>query len=33
MLSMHSARELGGSADPELMTRALSRFFSWPDTV
>ncbi len=33
MLSMHSARELGGSADPELMTRALCRFFSWPDTV
>lgn len=33
MLSMHSARELAGSADPELMTRALSQFFSWPDPV
>lgn len=33
MLSMHSIRELGGSADPELMTRALCRFFGWPDTV
>lgn len=33
MLSMHSVRELGGSADPELMTRALTGFFSWPDPV
>lgn len=27
MLSMHSARELGGTADPALMTRALQRYF------
>lgn len=33
MLSMHSARELGGSSDPELMTRALTGFFSWPEPV
>ena len=33
MLSMHSARELGGSADPELMTRALTGFFSWPEPI
>lgn len=33
MLSMHSVRELGGSADPELMTRALTGFFSWPEQV
>jgi len=33
MLSMHSLRELGGSADPELMTRALTGFFSWSDPV
>ncbi len=26
MLSMHSARELGGSRDPELMTRVLTRY-------
>jgi len=26
MLSMHSARELGGSRDPELMTRVLARY-------
>lgn len=28
MLSMHSAREMGGTADPALMTRALTAFFS-----
>ena len=33
MLSMHSARELAGSEDPELMTRALSGFFGWADAV
>jgi aspartyl aminopeptidase len=27
MLSMHSARELGGSRDPEMMTRVLTRYF------
>jgi aspartyl aminopeptidase len=27
MLSMHSIRELGGTKDPEMMTRALARFF------
>ncbi len=27
MLSMHSARELAGSRDPELMTRVLTRYF------
>jgi aspartyl aminopeptidase len=26
MLSMHSARELGGARDPELMTRVLTRY-------
>ena len=26
MLSMHSAREMGGTQDPELMTRVLTRF-------
>jgi len=26
MLSMHSAREMGGSRDPELMTRVLTRY-------
>jgi len=26
MLSMHSARELAGSRDPELMTRVLARY-------
>lgn len=26
MLSMHSAREMGGSRDPELMTRVLARY-------
>jgi len=26
MLSMHSARELGGAADPDLMTRVLTRY-------
>jgi aspartyl aminopeptidase len=33
MLSMHSARELAGSADPELMTRALCQFFGWADAI
>jgi aspartyl aminopeptidase len=28
MLSMHSAREMGGSRDPELMTRVLTRYLS-----
>ena len=28
MLSMHSARELSGTRDPDLMTRALARFFA-----
>jgi aspartyl aminopeptidase len=31
MLSMHSARELGGSADPAMMTRVLERFYGCPD--
>lgn len=31
MLSMHSARELGGAKDPELMTRALGRFLVTAD--
>jgi aspartyl aminopeptidase len=26
MLSMHSARELGGARDPEVMTRVLARY-------
>ena len=26
MLSMHSARELGGAKDPELMNRVLTRY-------
>ena len=26
MLSMHSAREMAGSRDPELMTRVLARY-------
>jgi len=26
MLSMHSAREMAGSRDPELMTRVLTRY-------
>jgi aspartyl aminopeptidase len=33
MLSMHSAREMAGSEDPELMTRVMARFFTWPDPV
>ncbi|MCB9833903.1 MAG: M18 family aminopeptidase [Planctomycetes bacterium] len=28
MLSMHSAREMGGSRDPELMTRVMTHFYS-----
>jgi len=28
MLSMHSARELGGSRDPELMGRVLARYLA-----
>jgi len=28
MLSMHSAREMGGSQDPELMTRVLARYLA-----
>ena len=31
MLSMHSIRELGGTKDPEMMTRALARFFVLAD--
>lgn len=31
MLSMHSARELGGSKDPAMMTRVLSLFYGSPD--
>jgi aspartyl aminopeptidase len=31
MLSMHSARELAGSQDPPLMTRALARFLICED--
>lgn len=31
MLSMHSARELAGAADPPLMTRVLARFFATRD--
>ena len=30
MLSMHSAREMAGSQDPERMVRALTAFFSTP---
>jgi aspartyl aminopeptidase len=26
MLSMHSAREMGGTRDPDLMTRVLTRY-------
>jgi aspartyl aminopeptidase len=33
MLSMHSARELCGSRDPELMTRVLTRFLSRPEPL
>src|SRR5262249_7434081 len=28
MLSMHSAREMGGAQDPEWMTRVLTRFLT-----
>ncbi len=28
MLSMHSAREMGGSIDPELMTRVMAHYYS-----
>jgi aspartyl aminopeptidase len=31
MLSMHSAREMAGAADPERMVRVLSRFLRTPD--
>lgn len=31
MLSMHSARELGGAKDPAMMTRVLARFYGCPD--
>ncbi len=31
MLSMHSARELGGSQDPAMMVRVMSAFFLCPD--
>lgn len=33
MLSMHSARELGGARDPEMMARALGRFLLCPDAI
>ena len=33
MLSMHSARELGGSDDPEYMTQVMSLFLDYPDSV
>ncbi|MSP17929.1 MAG: M18 family aminopeptidase, partial [Myxococcales bacterium] len=33
MLSMHSARELAGTADPALMTRALTVFLTAPDPM
>lgn len=33
MLSMHSARELGGSDDPEHMTQVMSLFLDYPDSV
>ena len=33
MLSMHSARELGGSQDPELMTRVMQLFFTCRDSA
>jgi len=28
MLSMHSAREMAGSADPALMTRVMTRYLA-----
>ena len=31
MLSMHSAREMAGARDPELMVRVLTRFLRAPD--
>ncbi len=31
MLSMHSARELGGAKDPALMTKVLEAFYGCPD--
>jgi aspartyl aminopeptidase len=31
MLSMHSARELGGAKDPAMMTRVLALFYACPD--
>ena len=31
MLSMHSARELGGAKDPSMMTRVLAAFYGVPD--
>lgn len=31
MLSMHSVRELGGSADPAMMTKVLELFYGCPD--
>ena len=31
MLSMHSARELGGSKDPAMMTRVMQHFYGCPD--
>jgi aspartyl aminopeptidase len=31
MLSMHSARELGGAKDPAMMTRVLGLFYTCPD--
>ena len=33
MLSMHSARELGGSEDPESMTRVMRAFYTYADSV
>jgi aspartyl aminopeptidase len=33
MLSMHSARELGGTDDPAMMTKALSAFYVAPDSL
>jgi len=30
MLSMHSIREMGGTRDPEMMTRVLTRFYASP---
>ena len=33
MLSMHSARELGGTDDPALMTKVLTAFYGAPDSI